>query len=215
MLVLMADIMPTGYFAASRFVKDLPLERRSQMTAVVIGCGPVGICAIATALTLVKEVYAIDSVPDRLAEAAKMGAIPLALDEDPVEKIKAATNGRGTDAVMEVVGHTDAWMLGLDLVRPYGSLSSVGVHTETLQLEGIALYNKGLTMGFGRCPVRSVFEDALEVLVKQQDKLAFLCSVRMSLEDAAQAYVDFDARKVHKIVFDVGGSSKGNDAKSK
>ncbi|KAJ9602992.1 hypothetical protein H2200_012287 [Cladophialophora chaetospira] len=203
MLVLMADIMPTGYFAASRFLKDLPAERRDEMTAVVIGCGPVGICAIATALTLVKRVFAIDSVPDRLAEAERMGAIPLHLNEEPVEKVKAATDGRGADAVMEVVGQTDALMLALDLVRPYGSINSVGVHTKIMPISGLTLYAKAATMGFGRCPVRSVFEDALKVLTKQQDKLAFLCSKTASLEDAPQAYEDFEARKVHKIVFDL------------
>lgn len=202
MLVLMADIMPTGYFAASRFLKEIPSDRLDDTVAVVIGCGPVGICAIATALTMVQRVYAIDSVPDRLAEAERMGAIPLNLNEDPVEKIKAATDGRGADAVIEVVGHSDALMLALDLVRPYGSMSSVGVYNEVIPISGLTLYTKAAKMGFGRCPVRSVFESALKVLVQQQDKLAFLCSTTKSLEDAPQAYQDFEARKFHKVVFD-------------
>jgi threonine dehydrogenase-like Zn-dependent dehydrogenase len=46
MLVLMADIFPTGYFAAARFLKDLNERDREGYTAVVVGCGPVGICAI-------------------------------------------------------------------------------------------------------------------------------------------------------------------------
>jgi len=53
MLVLMADIFPTGYFAASRFLKDLSARDRKEFTAVCIGCGPVGICAITCALTMV------------------------------------------------------------------------------------------------------------------------------------------------------------------
>lgn len=43
MLVLMADIFPTGYFAAARFLKDLNERDRKEYTAVVIGCGPVGV----------------------------------------------------------------------------------------------------------------------------------------------------------------------------
>ena len=203
MLVLMADIMPTGYFAASRFLKEVSPDRLADTVSVVIGCGPVGICAIATALTMVNKVYAIDSVPDRLAEAERMGAIPLNLNEDPVAKIKAATEGRGADAVIEVVGHPDALTLALDLVRPYGSLSSVGVYTEVMPISGVVLYTKAAKMGFGRCPVRSVFENALKVLVQQQDKLAFLCSTTKSLEDAPQAYLDFASRKCHKIIFDL------------
>ena len=162
MLVLMADIFPTGYFAAARFLKDLNQRDKDEFTTVVIGCGPVGLCAITCALTMVKTVYAIDSVPERLAEAEKLGAIPIALNDSPVEKIKAASGGRGADVVMEVVGHADAFMLAFDMIRPWGQISSIGVHTEPLPLNGLLCYGKNVTMAFGRCPVRSIFEDALE-----------------------------------------------------
>ena len=215
MLVLMADIFPTGYFAASRFLKNLPQRDRDEFTTVVIGCGPVGICAITCALTMVKTVYAIDSVPERLEEAKKIGAIPINLNDNPVEKIKAASGGRGADVVLEVVGHSDAFMLAFDLIRPWGQISSVGVHTEMLPLNGLLCYGKNVTMAFGRCPVRSIFEDALEVLVKEQKKVAFLCGKTMSLEDAPQAYKDFEARKVHKIVFKMSGEAAGQNVADK
>lgn len=63
---------------------------------------------------MVKTVYAIDSVPERLAEAKKSSN----LNDDPVSRIKAATDGRGADVVMEVAGHADALLLALDLIRP-------------------------------------------------------------------------------------------------
>ncbi|KAJ9609073.1 hypothetical protein H2200_006844 [Cladophialophora chaetospira] len=209
MLVLMADIFPTGYFAASRFLKNLPQRDRDEFTTAVIGCGPVGICAITCALTMIKTVYAIDSVPERLAEAEKIGAIPINLNDNPAEKIKEASGGRGADVVIEAVGHADAFMLAFDMIRPWGQISSIGVHTEQLPLNGLLCYGKNVTMAFGRCPVRSVFEDALEVLVKEQKKVAFLCGKTMSLEDAPQAYKDFEARKVHKIVFKMPGENVG------
>lgn len=210
----MADIFPTGYFAAKRFLKDIPQRDRDEFTTVVIGCGPVGICAITCALTMVKTVYAIDSIPERLAEAEKIGAIPIHLNDNPVEKIKAASGGRGADVVMEVVGHADAFMLAFDMIRPWGKISSIGVHTEQIPLQGLLCYGKNVTMEFGRCPVRSLFEEALEVLVKEQKKVAFLCGKTMSLEDAPQAYRDFEQRKVHKIVFKPTGSNLGVDVAS-
>lgn len=88
MLVLMGDIFLTGYFAAARFLKDLQLRDQEEYTNVVIGCGLVGLCAITCALTMVKTVYAIDSVPERLAEAKSLGVIPIHLDDNPVEKIR-------------------------------------------------------------------------------------------------------------------------------
>jgi threonine dehydrogenase-like Zn-dependent dehydrogenase len=212
MLVLMADIFPTGYFAASRFLKDLPDRDRREYTAVVVGCGPVGICAITCALTMVDTVYAIDSIPERLAEAEKIGAKVINLNDNPVEKIKAASGGRGADVVMEVVGHADAIQLSFDLIRPWGQISSIGVHTEMFNLNGLLLYGKNVTMAFGRCPVRSIFEDALKLLVQEQKKVAFLCGKTMSLEEAPQAFKDFEARKVHKIVFKMDGKTGENVA---
>jgi threonine dehydrogenase-like Zn-dependent dehydrogenase len=212
MLVLMADIFPTGYFAASRYLKDLNERDRKEYTAVVVGCGPVGICAITCALTMVDNVYAIDSIPERLAEAEKIGAKVINLNDNPVEQIKAASGGRGADVVMEVVGHADAIQLSLDLIRPWGQISSIGVHTEKFEMNGLMLYGKNVTMAFGRCPVRSIFEDALKLLVQEQKKVAFLCGKTMSLEEAPQAFKDFEARKVHKIVFKMDGQTGVNIA---
>ena len=38
-LVLMADIFPTGYFAANNAFKDMTKEQVSDATVVLIGCG--------------------------------------------------------------------------------------------------------------------------------------------------------------------------------
>ena len=128
MLVLMADIFPTGYFAAARFLKDIPDRDRREFTVVCIGCGPVGICAITCALTMVDKVIAIDSVPERLEEAKKLGAQTINLNDDPIPKIKEISgSGQGADVVIECVGHADAWQLAFDMIRPWGQISSIGV----------------------------------------------------------------------------------------
>lgn len=75
-------------------------------------------------------------------------------------------------------------------------------------MNGLLLYGKNVSMAFGRCPVRSIFEDALALLVQEQSKVAFLCGRTMSLEDAPQAYKDFEAGKVHKTVFKLGDAAK-------
>lgn len=127
MLVLMADIFPTGYFAASRFLKDLSPRDREAYTAVVIGCGPVGICAIASAKTMVKNVIAVDSVSSRLELAAKLGAQVVNLNDSPVNKVLESTGNRGADVVVECVGTADAWKQAFDMIRPWGQISSIGV----------------------------------------------------------------------------------------
>src|ERR1700712_329738 len=111
-LVLMADIWPTGYFAASNAFKTFSPEQIKEATVVVIGCGPVGLCALINAEHYKpKHLFAIDSVESRLDLAKSLGAEPLnfVTDKPGLEnRIKEVTEGRGADIVIEVVGLTPA-----------------------------------------------------------------------------------------------------------
>lgn len=72
-------------------------------------------------------------------------------------RVKELTNGRGADAVIEGVGHADALKTGFDLLRPWGVISSFGVHNEEIPWTGNQAYGKNLRIQMGRCPVRSKF----------------------------------------------------------
>jgi threonine dehydrogenase-like Zn-dependent dehydrogenase len=66
-----------------------------------------------------------------LQQAKGLGAEPwnFMTDREGLEKrVKELTNGRGADVVIEVVGLSPALKLGYDLLRPWGIISSVGVH---------------------------------------------------------------------------------------
>lgn len=232
-LVLMADIFPTGYFAAKNAFKDAPFTKQTSslvtppssapgvsedepFVAVVVGCGPVGLCGIAAAKQLLPpsaKLFAVDGVPERLEAAARLGATPILLPaagdnkkdpaKDPVQIVKAASGGRGADAVMEIVGLAPALRLAYDLVRPWGRIASVGVHNAEIPISGNEAYAKNVTLQFGRCPVRSIFDEALAVFVNVIDQLDFLTGHLMKLEDAKEAYDLFDQRKVDKIIFEM------------
>lgn len=131
-LVLMADIFPTGYFAARNAFKTSTKEQIAEQTVVLIGCGPVGLCALINALEYKpKHLLAVDSVPARLELARELGAEPwnFQTDREGLDKrVLELTEGRGADAVIEVVGLSPALKTGYDLLRPFGTISSVGVH---------------------------------------------------------------------------------------
>lgn len=131
-LVLMGDIYPTGYFAAANAFKNSTPEQITEQTVVVIGCGPVGLCAIINALEFKpKHILAVDSVPSRLELAKSLGAEPwnFMTDREGLDKrVKELTQQRGADAVIEVVGLSPALRTAYDLLRPWGTISSVGVH---------------------------------------------------------------------------------------
>ncbi|CAF1029406.1 unnamed protein product [Rotaria magnacalcarata] len=202
---LMADIFPTGYFAAKNAWTMLSDQERqaSNLTVCIIGCGPVGLCAVIAACNRFPIVYAIDSIEERLEEAKNHGAIPININDDPISVIKKATEGRGADAALEVVGHADALKLAYDLIRPCGVIASVGVQQDAFPFTGPQVYDKNVRLQFGRCPVRALFPEALQLFSEKQDQFKNFISHRMSLSDADKAYELFDKRLARKVIFDL------------
>lgn len=137
-LVLMADIWPTGYYGAKSAWELLPMREQRDITAVVVGCGPVGLCAVVASLGFKpKNLFAIDAVDSRLEQARRLGAEPLNFKTDPEgmrRRVMEVTEGRGADVAIEVVGLSPALRTAFDLVRPFGVISSIGVHNAEVGL---------------------------------------------------------------------------------
>ncbi|GME53491.1 alcohol dehydrogenase [Neofusicoccum parvum] len=208
-LILMADIFP--YFAALNAVSRLPKNLPTATTAVVIGCGPVGLCALVALSSLLAgtqfQLFAVDSIPSRLARAQDLvGAVPVNFkEEDVAERVRQATGGRGADVVLEIVGVEGALRTAFEVVRPFGVVSSVGVHNGVggVGFSGAEGYDKNVQLQMGRCPVRSLFPKALEVLKENQAKLECLTENIIPLTEAVSAYERFNRAEVQKFVFKV------------
>jgi threonine dehydrogenase-like Zn-dependent dehydrogenase len=98
--LLISDIFPTAWFAARL------AEIKAGDTVAVLGCGPVGLFAIASAqLHGAGRVLAVDQVPTRLQQARRLGAEVVDFSrEDPVETLLRLTGGNGPDRVIDAVG---------------------------------------------------------------------------------------------------------------
>jgi len=205
-LVLMADIFPTGFFAAKNGFQYSTPDEISDSVVVLVGCGPVALCALCSIMDYKpKHVLAVDSVPSRLELAKSLGAEPWNFQSDREgldKRVKELTDGRGADIIIEVVGLSPALRMGYELVRPWGVISSVGVHNGEIPWTGNEAYNKNLRIQMGRCPVRSVFEEALQSLKRHQDKLGFMADKIMPLSEAVEGYDIFNKMQVQKVVFE-------------
>lgn len=189
--LLLGDIFSTGYFCAENAGVSSP------GTYVVIGCGPVGLMTIIAAKHLGAEnLFAIDYSNERLEMAKEFGAYPLnPLSNDVKEKIMNAANGRGADAVMEVVGSSEALRLAIDLLRPGGTISSVGVHTaKHFSFSPGEAYDKNLVYRVGRCPAHYYAEKLLREEVIQKYPVENVITHRFQLYDGAKAYDVFDKK---------------------
>ncbi|HYG64252.1 MAG TPA: zinc-binding dehydrogenase, partial [Thermoanaerobaculia bacterium] len=159
-----------------------------------------------------ERVFAIDVLRERLALARRFGAEPLALQDDPSDAISAvreATGGRGADPVLEAVGSPEATRLAYELARPGGTLSAVGVHTETrFALAPGEIYDKNLTYHAGRAPARRYMERLLPLAEARAGDLAALVSHRLTLAEGPRGYDLFDRRLegCTKVVLFPGGA---------
>lgn len=190
--LLMGDILSTGYFCAEN------AHIHPEGTYIVVGCGPVGMMTIVGAKEQgAQQLYAIDAVPERLQMAEKFGAIPLNFKtQDVVSIIKEATQGRGADAVMEVVGSTPAQRLAMDLVRPGGIISTVGVHTNPhFAFSPAEAYDKNLTFQIGRCPVGYYLPKVEPLAASKKYPITDIITHRLALNEGIEAYEIFDQKK--------------------
>ncbi len=196
------DVLATGFFAA-----ELAAVASEQVVAV-LGCGPVGLCAVFGALAHgASRVFAVDAVAERLQLAESFGAEPLELDAGPLEAVRRATSGRGADAVLECVGSPEATRLAVDLARPGGTVAAVGVHTEEqFAFAPGEAYDKNLVYAAGRCPARRYLERLLSGLGQRRWDPTPIISHRLPLGAAADAYRMFAERRdgCTKVVFQLG-----------
>jgi len=98
--------------------------------AAIIGAGPIGLCAVATARAAgLRNVFVIEKLPRRAALAHQLGASAV-IDpqlENPVDVIRDLTGGRGVDVAFECVGLTATMNLAIELARPGGLAVIIGV----------------------------------------------------------------------------------------
>ncbi len=190
------DVMGTGYHSV------VAADLRPGDTAVVLGLGPVGLCAVQAARACgAANVIGVDTVPDRLEVARSFGAVPVHLtEEDPRAAVKAASEGRGADVVVEAVGHPDALDMACRMARKAGTVSVVGVYAERCEVHMGIVWIKALRLVTGHANVIAHVDPVLAMMQSGLLDPARLVSRHMKLEDAPQAYEAYANREALKIV---------------
>jgi threonine dehydrogenase-like Zn-dependent dehydrogenase len=194
--LLLGDVIPTGYYCAHQ------ASIETDKVYVVIGCGAVGLMSVLGALDQgATTLYAVDTLPERLALAESFGAIPInATRQDPVKVIRAGTHGLGAHGVMEAVGNNKTLKMAYDMVRHGGIISMVGVNTEMiLPISPGDIYNKNLTLKIGRCPARYFMEKLLPSVVAGKHDYSSIVTHRMDLKEGSDAYKMFANRNDHCV----------------
>lgn len=146
-MLMLADILPTSYEVGVRNGRVRPGD-----TVVVVGAGPIGLAAVMTArLYSPSRIVVIDLADTRLAAAHALGADPVlnSRRDDVRARVAELTGGRGADVAMEAVGVPETFELAVDLVRPGGHVSNIGVHGAPASLHLEDLWSRDLTITTG------------------------------------------------------------------
>jgi alcohol dehydrogenase len=129
-VLLCPDIMSTGFSAIESG------HVRIGDAVAVFAQGPIGLCATAGArIAGASLVIGVDSVPERLEQAKRMGADVVLnfKEQDVVAEIKRLTGG-GVDVAVEALGRQETFESSLRSTRPGGVISSLGVYSTHLRV---------------------------------------------------------------------------------
>jgi alcohol dehydrogenase len=144
---VLSDILPTGYEIGVKYGQVKPGD-----VVAVIGAGPVGLAAIATAgLYGPSRIIAIDVDANRVEQARTFGSTDgvISTDADWKHQVLALTDGLGVDVAIEAVGIPETFRMCLDIVRPAGHVANVGVHGHPVELPLQDLWISNITISMG------------------------------------------------------------------
>jgi alcohol dehydrogenase len=144
---LLSDILPTGHEIGVQYGHVKPGD-----VVAVVGTGPVGLAAIATAgLYGPSRIIAIDLDSNRVEQARKFGATDgvVSSEADWKQQVLDLTDGLGVDVAIEAVGIPLTFQMCLDIVRPAGHVANVGVHGTSVELALQDLWISNIIISMG------------------------------------------------------------------
>jgi S-(hydroxymethyl)glutathione dehydrogenase/alcohol dehydrogenase len=196
----------TGVGAATR-IADL----RYGDTAMVIGCGAVGLSAVQGArLAGASCIVAVDLDDSKLALAMDMGATHAvnANLADPVAEVRRLTNGRGADCVLEAVGNEKSFRISTEACRIGGQivwLGKVGVNQDVLFRWGALMGEKRITRSsYGGARTATDFPALARSYLRGDLRLDELITQRISLDEVNRGFDDLKAGRAIRSVIMFG-----------
>jgi threonine 3-dehydrogenase len=107
-------------------------------TVAIVGCGPIGLFALASAKAMgASKIIALDVIEERLRLAKKMGAnfvLNSRIEADIIAEITSITHGIGVDAFIDASGNVKAINLGFKYLRKGGKVALIGLPSKKLEI---------------------------------------------------------------------------------
>lgn len=187
-VLMCPDIMSTGFSGAESG------KVKIGDVVAVFAQGPIGLCATAGAkLSGAGLIITVDSHEKRLKMSKTVGAdITINYKEkDPVPAIMEITKGRGVDVAIEALGTQQTFQSCMRVLKPGGTLSSLGVYSKDLQIP-VDAFDAGLgdqTLITTLCPGgKERMRRLMEVISNKRVDLKPMVTHRFKLSQINEAY---------------------------
>jgi S-(hydroxymethyl)mycothiol dehydrogenase len=175
----------------------------------VFGCGGVGDAAIAAARVAgARTIIAVDRDPRKLEWALGFGATHTvdASKEDPVEAIRALTDGNGADVCIEAVGRPEVLKQAFYARDLAGTVVQVGVPTPDMALPDIPMidfFGRGGALKpswYGDCLPSRDFPTLIDLYLQGRFPLDKFVSETIALDEVEQAFHKMEQGEVLRSV---------------
>jgi threonine dehydrogenase-like Zn-dependent dehydrogenase len=195
----LVEPLTVGFHAAARG------RVSSQDRVAVIGCGIVGMGAIASAVNRGAEVIAIDIDDSKMDIAKKIGVAHTinTSREDLHEALMRITDGDGPDVIIEAVGNAITYRAAVDEVAYTGRVVCIGYAKSAVEFNtGIFVRKEIEILGSRNCT--DEFPEVIAYLEAGKFPVEDVISRTVSLDDAGAALADWaaDAKGITKIMVD-------------
>jgi 2-desacetyl-2-hydroxyethyl bacteriochlorophyllide A dehydrogenase len=195
-------------FAAAAMVEPLAcvawgLERvriPPGASVLILGAGPMG-CLLAQAIRAsgASKLVISDTVPNRLALVAELGATETVLADEKQAKRLKTIEPSGFNIVVEATGIPHVLEAAFDYLRPRGTLWVFGVTPRDTRISFMPydVFRKDLTI-VGSFAVNRTFQASIAMIESGVVKVDPLISHRLPLEDFAKGFelAQFDPKRM-------------------
>jgi len=165
-------------------------------SVAVIGCGGVGVAAIAgAALAGATTIIAVDIDAKKLERAKELGATHTVDSSagDPIEEIRALTGGFGADVVIDAVGRPETYKQAFYARDLAGTVVLVGVPTPemTLELPLLDVFGRGGSLKsswYGDCLPSRDFPMLVDLYKQGKLDLDAFVTERITINQVEEAF---------------------------
>ncbi|HEY5351091.1 MAG TPA: S-(hydroxymethyl)mycothiol dehydrogenase [Streptosporangiaceae bacterium] len=187
-------------------INTAPVVRGDSVA--VIGCGGVGDAAVlGAALNGARTIIAVDIDPRKLEWARQFGATHTinSREADPVEGIRALTEGNGADVVIEAIGRPETYQQAFYARDLAGTVVLVGVPTPDMRIELplLDVFGRGGALKsswYGDCLPERDFPVLIDLYLQGRLPLDKFVSETIALDAVEEAFAKMERGEVLRSV---------------